>query len=245
MSCILVVDDERPMLRALGAHLRARGYEVDLVESGEAALSRAATSAHDAAIVDLGLPGIDGIEVVHGLRGWTSIPIIVLSARDQESMKILAFDAGADDYMTKPFSMRELLARLRAALRRAKPGDELLPVVETDAVRLDLGLKRAANAAGDEIRLTPTQWHLVEILVRNPDRLVSQRKLLEEVWGPSYVNQTNYLRQFMAQLRQKFEPDPARPRYFLTEPGMGVRFVPSPDFDDDLVSGSAGHRTPG
>ena len=245
MSCILVVDDERPMLRALGAHLRARGYEVDLVESGEAALSRAATSAHDAAIVDLGLPGIDGIEVVHGLRGWTSIPIIVLSARDQESMKILAFDAGADDYVTKPFSMRELLARLRAALRRAKPGDELLPVVETDAFRIDLGMKRAASAAGDEIRLTPTQWHLVEILVRNPDRLVSQRKLLEEVWGPSYVNQTNYLRQFMAQLRQKFEPDPARPRYFLTEPGMGVRFVPSPDFDDDFVSGSAGHRVPG
>jgi len=235
MSCILVVDDERPMLRALGAHLRARGYEVDLVESGEAALSRAATSAHDAAIVDLGLPGIDGIEVVHGLRGWTSIPIIVLSARDQESMKILAFDAGADDYVTKPFSMRELLARLRAALRRAKPGDEQLPIVETADFRIDLGMKRALDATGTEIRLTPTQWHLVEILVRNPDRLVSQRKLLEEVWGPSYVNQTNYLRQFMAQLRQKFEPDHAHPRYFLTEPGMGVRFVPKPESGDELV----------
>jgi Response regulators consisting of a CheY-like receiver domain and a winged-helix DNA-binding domain len=147
--------------------------------------------------------------------------------------------------VTKPFSMRELLARLRAALRRAKPGDELLPMVETDAFRIDLGMKRAANAAGDEIRLTPTQWHLVEILVRNPDRLVSQRKLLEEVWGPSYVNQTNYLRQFMAQLRQKFEPDPARPRYFLTEPGMGVRFVPQPEFDDELVViERSGHPAP-
>ncbi|HUI47329.1 MAG TPA: response regulator [Acidimicrobiia bacterium] len=232
MSCVLIVDDERPMLRALGAHLRARGYEVDLVETGEAALARAATQPHDAAIVDLGLPGIDGIEVVHGLRGWTSMPIIVLSARHQESMKILAFDAGADDYVTKPFSMRELLARLRAALRRARPVEEIPPTVETPDFRIDLALKRASNASGDEIRLTPTQWHLVEILVRNPDRIVSQRQLLEDVWGPSYVTQTNYLRQFMAQLRRKFEPDPARPRYFVTEPGLGVRFVPRPEPDD-------------
>ena len=229
MTNILVVDDERPMLRALGAHLRARGYEVDLVESGEAALSRAATRPHDAAIVDLGLPGIDGIEVVHGLRGWTSIPIIVLSARHQEAMKILAFDAGADDYVTKPFSMRELLARLRAALRRATPVEDVPSIVETDAFRIDLALKRAANAAGEEIRLTPTQWHLVEILVGHPDRVVSQRKLLEDVWGPGYVNQTNYLRQFMAQLRRKFEPDPTAPQYFVTEPGLGVRFVPRPE----------------
>jgi len=232
VSCVLIVDDERPMLRALGAHLRARGYEVDLVETGEAALARAATQPHDAAIVDLGLPGIDGIEVVHGLRGWTSMPIIVLSARHQESMKILAFDAGADDYVTKPFSMRELLARLRAALRRARPVEEIPPTVETPDFRIDLALKRASNASGDEIRLTPTQWHLVEILVRNPDRIVSQRQLLEDVWGPSYVTQTNYLRQFMAQLRRKFEPDPARPRYFVTEPGLGVRFVPRPEPDD-------------
>ena len=229
MSCVLVVDDERPMLRALGAHLRARGYEVDLVETGEAALARAATRAHDAAIVDLGLPGMDGIEVVHGLRGWTSIPIIVLSARHQESMKILAFDAGADDYVTKPFGMRELLARLRVALRRAAPVAEIPPVIETADFRIDLALKRAADASGEEIRLTPTQWHLVEVLVRNPNRIVSQRQLLEDVWGPSYVSQTNYLRQFMAQIRRKFEPDPARPRYFLTEPGLGVRFVSDPD----------------
>jgi two-component system KDP operon response regulator KdpE len=227
MHRILIVDDDQPLLRALGAHLKARGYDVDLVDTGEAALSRGATSAHDAAIVDLGLPGIDGIEVVHGLRGWTSIPIIVLSARHQDVQKIRALDAGADDYVTKPFSMGELLARLRAALRRAKPGEEALPVVETADFRIDLAAKRATDADGAEIKLTPTQWHLVEILVRNPDRLVSQRKLLEDVWGPSYVNQTNYLRQFMAQVRHKFEPDPTHPRYFLTEPGMGVRFVPN------------------
>jgi two-component system KDP operon response regulator KdpE len=231
MYRILIVDDERPLLRALGAHLKARGYEVDLVETGEAALSRGATSAHDAAIIDLGLPGIDGIEVVHGLRGWTSIPIIVLSARHQESQKIRALDAGADDYVTKPFSMGELLARLRAALRRAKPGEEVLPVVETADFRIDLAAKRATDAKSAEIKLTPTQWHLVEILVRNPDRLVSQKQMLEEVWGPSYGNQTNYLRQFMAQVRHKFEPDPAHPRYFLTEPGLGVRFVPDLEID--------------
>ena len=140
----------------------------------------------------------------------------------------MALDAGADDYVTKPFSMGELLARLRAALRRAKPGDEVLPIVETPDFRIDLATKRATESSGAEIKLTPTQWHLVEILVRNPDRLVSQRQLLEEVWGPSYVNQTNYLRQFMAQVRHKFEPDPAHPRYFLTEPGMGIRFLPEP-----------------
>ena len=245
MKRILIVDDERPLLRALGAHLEARGYEVDLVETGEAALSRGATSVHDAAIVDLGLPGIDGIEVVHGLRGWTSIPIIVLSARHQDSQKIMALDAGADDYVTKPFSMGELLARLRAALRRAKPGEEVLPVVETSDFRIDLSTKRATSGRDGEIRLTPTQWHLVEILVRNPDRLVSQRQLLEEVWGQSYVNQTNYLRQFMAQLRHKFEPDPAHPRYFLTEPGLGIRFVPNLEIDDEHVSETVGGRARG
>jgi two-component system KDP operon response regulator KdpE len=247
MSRILIVEDERPLLRALGTHLQARGYEVDLVETGETALSRGATSAHDAAIVDLGLPGIDGLEVVHGLRGWTAIPIIVLSARHQDSQKIMALDAGADDYVTKPFSMGELLARLRAALRRAKPGDEVLPVVETPDFRIDLATKRATNALGVEIKLTPTQWHLVEILVRNPDRLVSQRQLLEEVWGPSYVNQTNYLRQFMAQLRHKFEPDPAHPRYFLTEPGMGIRFLAEPELadDEDVTRPTVGGRARG
>jgi two-component system KDP operon response regulator KdpE len=226
MSRILVVDDEVPLLRALGIHLRARGYEVDLVETGEAALVSGATRHHDAAIVDLGLPGIEGIEVVQGLRGWTSIPIIVLSARQDHAQKVQALDVGADDYVTKPFNMEELLARLRAALRRANRDPQPVAVIETPHFRIDLADKRVTDASGEEIRLTPTQWRLVEILVRDPDRLVSQRQLLEEVWGPTYVDQTNYLRQFMAQLRRKLEPDPTRPRYFVTEPGMGVRFVP-------------------
>jgi two-component system KDP operon response regulator KdpE len=226
MSRVLVVDDERAMLRALGANLRARGYEVDLAETGEAALKAAAVRSHDAAIVDLGLPGMPGIEVVQGLRGWTSIPIIVLSARHQEAEKIAALDAGADDYVTKPFGMGELLARLRAALRRAGPSDGgAAAIVETPHFRIDLLTKRVSDANGSEIRLTPTQWHLVEILVRNPGRLIAQRQLLQEVWGPTYVEQTNYLRVFMGQIRRKFEPDPSRPRYFLTEPGMGIRFV--------------------
>ena len=222
-----MVDDERPILRALGANLRARGYEVDLTETGEAALSCAATRPHDVAIVDLGLPGMNGIDVVRGLRGWTSIPIIVLSARHEESQKVAALDAGADDYVTKPFGMGELLARLRAALRRAAPAEDTSAIIETADFSIDLVNKRVTNSAGVEIRLTPTQWHLVEVLVRNPGRLVSQRQLLTEVWGPTYVEETNYLRVFMAQIRRKLEPDPSRPRYFLTEPGMGIRFVAS------------------
>ena len=212
----------------------AHGYEVDLVDTGEAALSLGATSVHDAAIVDLGLPGIDGIEVVHGLRGWTTIPIIVLSARHQDSQKILALDAGADDYVTKPFSMGELLAR--SAPRCGAP---------SPATRCFRSSRRPTSASISRRSARRTPWARDQAdadavaprrdPVRNPDRLVSQRQLLEEVWGPSYVNQTNYLRQFMAQLRHKFEPDPAHPRYFLTEPGMGIRFLPTDDdpTDDD------------
>ena len=233
MSRVLVVDDERAMLRALGANLRARAYDVDLVETGEAALTSAANHCPDAAIVDLGLPGIEGIEVVQGLRGWTSIPIIVLSARQQETEKIAALDAGADDYVTKPFGMGELLARLRAALRRVGPPDQEAATVETAAFRIDVANKKVTDVTAAEIRLTPTQWHLVEILVRNPGRLVTQRQLLEEVWGPTYIDQTNYLRVFMGQIRRKFEPNPSRPKYFLTEPGMGVRFVPGVESDSN------------
>ena len=221
------------MLRALGANLRARAYDVDLVETGEAALTSAANRCPDAAIVDLGLPGIEGIEVVQGLRGWTSIPIIVLSARQQEAEKIAALDAGADDYVTKPFGMGELLARLRAALRRVGPPDQEAATVETAAFRIDVANKKVTDVTAAEIRLTPTQWHLVEILVRNPGRLVTQRQLLEEVWGPTYIDQTNYLRVFMGQIRRKFEPNPSRPKYFLTEPGMGVRFVPGVESDSN------------
>jgi two-component system, OmpR family, KDP operon response regulator KdpE len=225
MTRVLVVDDEPQIRRALSINLRARGYEVDMASSGEEALQRAAGRVPDVVVLDLGLPGIDGVEVIRGLRGWTRVPIVVLSVRDQERDKVAALDAGADDYVTKPFGMGELLARLRAALRRAAPtGEDDSPAsVETPDFVLDLAGKRA-HRGGEEVRLTPTEWHLVEVLVRHPGRLVGQRQLLQEVWGPQYETETNYLRVFMAQVRRKLEPDPAHPRYFITEPGMGYRF---------------------
>ena len=226
MTRVLVVDDEPQIRRALVINLRARGYEVDQAASGEEALSRAAARVPDAVILDLGLPGIDGVEVIRGLRGWSRMPVVVLSVRDQERDKVAALDDGADDYVTKPFGMNELLARLRAALRRASPAEEgLPPIVETPDFVLDLAAKRV-HRAGEELRLTPTEWHLVEVLVRHPGKLVGQRQLLKEVWGPQYETETNYLRVFMAQIRRKLEPDPAHPRYFITEPGMGYRFEP-------------------
>jgi two-component system KDP operon response regulator KdpE len=224
MTRVLVVDDEPQILRGLGTNLRARGYEVETAPDGERALEVAARTHPDVVILDLGLPGIDGVDVIRGLRAWTATPIIVLSARDQEQDKVEALDAGADDYVSKPFGMDELLARLRAAERRVTPGDEDAVVV-TDDFRVDLSAKRVSGSDGD-IRLTPTEWHLVEILIRHPGKLVSQRQLLQEVWGPQYQDETNYLRVYMAQIRRKLEPDPARPRYFITEPGMGYRFEP-------------------
>ena len=222
MTRVLVVDDEPQILRGLGTNLRARGYEVETAPDGERALEVAARTHPDVVILDLGLPGIDGVDVIRGLRAWTATPIIVLSARDQEQDKVEALDAGADDYVSKPFGMDELLARLRAAERRVTPGDEDAVVV-TDDFRVDLAAKRVSGYGGD-IRLTPTEWHLVEILIRHPGKLISQRQLLQEVWGPQYQDETNYLRVYMAQIRRKLEPDPARPRYFITEPGMGYRF---------------------
>jgi len=224
MTRVLVVDDEAPIRRALAANLKARGYEVDLAETGEQALELVARHHPDVVLLDLGLPGMDGLEVIDGLRGWTQVPIVVLSARGAEPDKVAALDAGADDYVSKPFGMDELLARLRAAERRVTPGDEDAVVV-TDDFRVDLSAKRVNGSDGD-IRLTPTEWHLVEILIRHPGKLVSQRQLLQEVWGPQYQDETNYLRVYMAQIRRKLEPDPARPRYFITEPGMGYRFEP-------------------
>jgi two-component system, OmpR family, KDP operon response regulator KdpE len=224
VSRILVVDDEPQLLRALGTNLKARGYDVELAATGEAALVLAARTHPDVVVLDLGLPGIDGTEVIRGLRGWSSVPIIVLSVRETESEKVEALDAGADDYVTKPFGMDELLARLRAALRRAVPGEEEA-VVRTDDFDVDLASKRVTTANG-EIRLTPTEWAIVEILVRHPHKLVTQRQLLQEVWGPQYEKETNYLRVYLAQIRQKLEPDPARPRYFITEARMGYRFEP-------------------
>ncbi len=222
MSRVLVVDDEPQILRALGINLRARGYEVDLAPDGERALDVAARHHPDVVVLDLGLPGIDGVDVIRGLRGWSQVPIVVLSVRDAEGDKVAALDAGADDYVTKPFGMDELLARLRAALRRTTPAEEEA-LVETEDFTIDLAAKKVRRN-GEEVRLTPTEWNLVEVLVRNRGRLVAQTQLLQEVWGPQYHDETNYLRVFMAQVRRKLEPEPAQPRYFITEPGMGYRF---------------------
>ncbi len=224
---VLVVDDEPQILRALGANLKARGYTVDLAATGEDALVRASDHAPDLVVLDLGLPGITGIEVIEGLRGWTAVPIVVLSARDAERDKIDALDAGADDYVTKPFGMGELLARIRAALRRDLAGADA-PVVTTADFVVDLATKRVMRN-GTDVRLTPTEWGLVEALVRNAGKLVGQRQLLQQVWGPEYGSETNYLRVHMAHIRRKLEPDPSRPRYFITEPGMGYRFEAAVD----------------
>jgi two-component system KDP operon response regulator KdpE len=210
------------MLRALSANLRARGYDVDLAPTGEVALEAAARHHPDVVILDLGLPGMSGLDVIRGLRGWTDVPILILSARDGEDDKIAALDAGADDYVTKPFGMGELLARVRAALRRATPGDQE-PIVQTADFTVDLNAKKVVTAAG-EARLTPTEWQLVEVLVRNAGKLVMSRQLLREVWGPHYGEETNYLRVHFAHIRRKLEPEPSHPRYFITEPGMGYRF---------------------
>jgi two-component system KDP operon response regulator KdpE len=222
VSRVLVVDDEPQILRALGINLRARGYEVDLAPDGERALDVAARHHPDVVVLDLGLPGIDGVDVIRGLRGWSQVPIVVLSVRDAEGDKVAALDAGADDYVTKPFGMDELLARLRAALRRTTPAEEEA-LVETEDFTIDLAAKKVRHDS-EEVRLTPTEWNLVEVLVRNRGRLVAQTQLLQEVWGPQYHDETNYLRVFMAQVRRKLEPEPAHPRYFITEPGMGYRF---------------------
>jgi two-component system KDP operon response regulator KdpE len=226
VSRVLIVDDEPQILRALRTNLRARNYEVDVAHSGEDGLELAARHRPDLVILDLGLPGIDGVEVIRGLRDWTDIPILVLTVREREHDKVAALDAGADDYVTKPFGMDELLARMRAALRRAAPGDEGEPVVETPDFKIDLQAKRVTRSDGD-VRLTPTEWAMVEVLVRKPGKLVTHRELLQEVWGPQYERETNYLRLYMTQIRRKLEPDPSRPRYFLTEPGMGHRFQPA------------------
>ena len=223
MTRILVVDDEPQILRALAANLKARGYAVDLAGTGEAALTLAQRHRPDAVILDLGLPGIDGLEVIEGLRGWTDVPIVVLSVREREAEKVAALDAGADDYVTKPFGMGELLARVRAALRRAAPASEEA-LVETPDFIVDLAAKRVTDATGADVRLTPTEWAIVELLVRNPGKLVSQRQLLHDVWGPQYATETNYLRVYLAKIRRKLEPNPAHPRYFLTEARIGYRF---------------------
>ncbi|HWD01976.1 MAG TPA: response regulator [Amycolatopsis sp.] len=222
---VLVVDDEPQIVRALRINLTARGYKVITAHDGTAALKAVAETKPDVVVLDLGLPDLDGTEVIAGLRGWTTVPIIVLSARGDSADKVQALDAGADDYVTKPFGMDELLARLRAAVRRsAVTGtDGAEAVVETGSFTIDLAAKKVRRD-GKEVHLTKTEWGVLELLVRNRGRLVAQKQLLHEVWGPSYETESHYLRVYLAQLRRKLEPEPSRPRHLLTEPGMGYRF---------------------
>ena len=228
-----MVDDEPQIVRALRINLRVRQYDVDAASTGAQALELAAKHPPDLVILDLGLPDLDGVEVIQGLRGWTDAPIIVLSGRADSTDKVEALDAGADDYVTKPFAMDELLARMRAVSRRAA-GDGDQPQVRLGDLVIDLAAKRVIAGTGpqSDIRLTPTEWHLLEVLLRYPGKLLSQRQLLNEVWGPGYADAAGNLRLYMAQLRRKLEPDPARPRWLLTEPGMGYRFHPDPGSGD-------------
>jgi two-component system, OmpR family, KDP operon response regulator KdpE len=223
MTNVLVVDDEVGLARALAINLRARGYVVTTAHDGATALAAASAHPPHLVILDLGLPDLDGVDVVRGLRGWLTAPILVLSARHTQQQKVAALDAGADDYVTKPFGMDELLARVRAALRRGSPPTPDRATVETNSFIVDLGAHRVSTGAG-EIRLTPTEWHLLEVLVRHPGQLVTQRHLLQEVWGPAYGTETNYLRVYISQLRRKLEHDPSNPRHIITEPGVGYRF---------------------
>jgi two-component system KDP operon response regulator KdpE len=220
---ILLIDDEAPFVRALGIGLRARGYDVVTATTGEQGLERAAHDHPDMVVLDLGLPGIGGLDVLRALRAWTAVPVIVLSARHAEVTKVEALDAGADDYVTKPFGMDELLARIRATARRVIPSQDE-PVVTTPHFALDFAAKRAEDGDGANVHLTPTEWAIVGTLARNRGKLVSQRQLLQEVWGPAYEKETPYLRVYMAAIRRKLEPDASRPRYFITEAGMGYRF---------------------
>jgi two-component system KDP operon response regulator KdpE len=221
---VLVVDDEPAMLRALRINLRVRSYDVTTAATGQEALTEAARRPPDAVILDLGLPDLDGIEVIKRLRGWSCAPVIVLSGRAGPGDKIAALDAGADDYVTKPFSMEELLARLRAALRRDDAGQ---PPARVKVGRCEIDLAAHTALDGDKaVRLTPTQWRLLEILLHHPGQLVGTQRLLTEIWGPGYERYTHYLRFHMAGLRRKLEADPSRPRHLLTEPGMGYRYQP-------------------
>jgi two-component system KDP operon response regulator KdpE len=226
-STVLVVDDEPQIVRALRINLSARGYRVITAHDGSAALRAVSENKPDVVVLDLGLPDMDGTEVIGGLRGWTTVPIIVLSARADSADKVEALDAGADDYVTKPFGMDELLARLRAAVRRSagSAAEEANSVVETSSFTVDLAAKKVTRD-GAEVHLTKTEWGVLELLIRNRGRLVAQKQLLHEVWGPSYDSESHYLRVYLAQLRRKLEREPSRPRHLLTEPGMGYRFEP-------------------
>lgn len=223
MTFVLVVDDDPAILRTLSINLRARGYDIETAGDGRSALQIVEERMPDVVILDLGLPDLDGVAVLKRLRTYAQVPVVVLSARHESDDKVEALDEGADDYVTKPFELEELLARVRAAIRRGGASDAPL-VVEVGDVRLDV-TERRASRAGEEVRLTPTEWHIVEVLARRQGKLVKQADLLHEVWGPGYSRETNYLRVYLAQLRRKLEVDPSRPTLFLTEPGIGYRLT--------------------
>ena len=224
MNRVLIVDDEPQIARAVRVALAARGYEVDTVGNGETALERQASRPADVILLDLGLPGIDGVEVTRRLRGWSQVPIIVLSVRDAQDDKVAALDAGADDYLTKPFGMDELLARIRAALRRIPDAPSGASALTFDGLQIDL-TKRLVKRDGTPVHLTPTEYQLLEALVTHPGKLLTHRWLLSKVWGGTYGDESHYVRVYVAQLRRKLEEDPARPRWILTEPGLGYRWA--------------------
>jgi two-component system KDP operon response regulator KdpE len=224
MTKVLIVEDDLRLRRAITINLAARGYDVEVAEDGRTALRIAANTGLDLVTLDLGLPDVDGMEIIQALRGWTTVPIIVLSARDSQADIVRALDAGADDYVTKPFGMDELLARIRVATRRVS-GSPSSPIIVADDLTIDLSAMRVGTARGD-VRLTPTEWRLLEILVRNPGKLLTQRQLLEQVWGPAYHKEANYLRVYIGQLRRKLEVDRSSPQHLITEPGIGYRFEP-------------------
>jgi two-component system, OmpR family, KDP operon response regulator KdpE len=243
VTTILVIDDEPQIVRALRINLRVRQYEVVAASSAAEALELAAKHPPDLVILDLGLPDMDGLEVIQGLRGWTDAPIIVLSGRTDSTTKVEALDAGADDYVTKPFGVDELLARMRAVSRRSTD-ESAAPRIQLGDLVVDLAARRvtrsrqAADNSGPgngDVRLTPTEWHLLEVLLRNPGKLLTRQQLLATVWGPGYAEATGNLRLYMAQLRHKLEPDPALPRWLLTEPGMGYRYQPD---DEEAITPS-------
>ncbi len=223
MTRILIIEDEPALARALAITLNARGYETDVAVTGAAGLDLAASSHPDLILLDLGLPDLDGMAILHAVRGWSQIPVVVLSARQTSHDKVAALDAGADDYVSKPFAMDELLARIRAATRRAT-GAEADPLVVTASFTIDLAA-RVVTRDGQPVRLTPTEWRLLEILARNAGRIVTQKELLRELRGPDLDRESHYLRVYLAQLRRKLEPDPSRPRHLLTDPGIGYRLV--------------------
>jgi two-component system KDP operon response regulator KdpE len=229
-ALVLVVDDDPQMLRAVSNALKARSYSVLTAEDGESALNLLAEEQVDLVLLDLGLPGLDGHSVIERLRTWSETPVIVLSVRDAQDEKVAALDAGADDYVTKPFGAKELLARMRAVLRRATSDQAEPSVLRFDGLEIDLA-RQLVSLKGEPIHLTPTEYRLLEVMATNPGKLMTHRMLLQRVWGPGYGTESNYLRLYVRQLRQKLLDDPARPKWITTEPGLGYRWLLEPKRD--------------